>query len=65
MTIIKHGRKMDDVKFVCEFCGCEFCEDVYHCSRVSDDDEGVIVFAHHCPDCGELCCTEIPLGKNK
>ena len=59
MKIIKHGKKMDDVKFTCKFCGCEFTEEVFECARESAEDDNFILFSCHCPDCYELCSTTV------
>lgn len=58
MTIIKHGKKMDDVKFTCRFCGCEFTAEVFECRRVINKDS--VMFSCGCPDCAELCSTTVP-----
>ena len=60
MTIIKPGKKFDDVKFTCKFCGCEFTEEAFECSRVSTEYNNSILFSCNCPDCSELCSTTVP-----
>lgn len=63
MKIIKHGKKMDDVKFVCEFCGCEFTEETFKCFRESVEDDNSFLFSCHCPDCSDWCETTVPKVK--
>lgn len=65
MTIIKPGKKFDAVKFTCRFCGCEFTEEAFECSRESTEDENSIFFSCHCPDCSDWCSTTVPKVKQE
>ena len=59
MTIIKPGKKLDDVKFTCKFCGCEFIAIASEYSHEPTEDSSSILCSCHCPDCSELCYTTV------
>ena len=65
MTIIKPGKKLDDVKFTCGFCGCEFIADASEYLRESTEDDNSFLFSCRCPDCSEWCETTVPKVKQE
>ncbi len=46
MTIIKHGKPKERLRFVCPDCGCEWK------ARVGESNYTIIGYKMICPDCG-------------
>lgn len=47
MTIIKHGKPKERLRFICHDCGCEWK------ARVGETDQNMILgYRMKCPDCG-------------